>query len=380
MATLKAGYGTGSMRRRRQDVWTLRVRVDGRQHQLDFHGTEAAARRELRKLPERIRAEVTKRSDDQKTFDELLDEWLALLQVQGRAPKTIHEHRRTVEKVIRPVLGDTLLSDLTERDLDHLYAMLKADGLSDSTIRRYHMVVQAALSQAVKWHYVTENVARNASPPAQASARQVQERYRVPELAELQRIYDMAEPGMKVTVGLAAASGMRRGELCGLQWRDVNLDTGVITVVRSVWQAGATWGVKGTKTDRERTVLIGRYGVDELKKWLAWCEKGKPVPGHFVLSNGAEPVSPNHITERWAALSHRAGVIGVRFQDLRGDYVTQLIARGIDPRTAAQLVGHANPTMTLGRYARSLPPAAADAARVNDRRLMQKSRKNLAPA
>ena len=115
----RQAYGSGSMTEREPGVWRLRVMVDGKQRQETFRGTEAAARKHLRKMaPNDGQANEDSPIHDARTFGDLLTRWLGHIEARGRAPKTIDENRREIESRIRPRLGHIGISNLTAEDLD----------------------------------------------------------------------------------------------------------------------------------------------------------------------------------------------------------------------------------------------------------------------
>ncbi|MHB1710106.1 MAG: site-specific integrase [Acidimicrobiales bacterium] len=180
------------------------------------------------------------------TLGNLLDEWLAHSERMGRSRKTLYEYRRKVDKAIRPTLGAKRLDKLTAHDLDRLYANQLAGGLSPSTVLYHHRIISAALKQGRKWGWVERNVAEDATPP---SARKVETNVPSPEQVRA-LILEAGRAGTRnaelaTIVTLAALTGMRRGELCGLRWSDVDWQGAAVDVRRSNWQTPD--GMVGTK-------------------------------------------------------------------------------------------------------------------------------------
>jgi integrase len=161
--------------------------------------------------------------------------------------------------------------------------------------------------------------------------------------------------------------------LCALRWSDVDLAVGAVRIERSLAQVGDDITEKGTKTDRGRTVALDPRSVALLRRHREWQidlaarAESTLVDDPYVLSdnaNGARPIPPSKITDRFTQLRSRAKVPGVRFHDLRHAHVTQLLGAGIDATTVAQRVGHASTRMTLDRYAHALPAGDVAAAAV----------------
>jgi integrase len=369
----KRTYGGGSLAERTPGVWRLRAwkpdPVTGEMVQLQrtFKGTEAKARKALAEFV----TEGVAPAADRRTFGQLLDEWVELR--AGRwAPKTLDEAKREIENRIRPRLGRIPVAKLTAKHLDDAYSAWSKEGLGDSSVRRHAAVISAALTQGVKWGWLDTNPATRASAPVQRTARKLVTP--TPEMvARLLRLAEETDPVMAAAVALAFVTGGRRGELCALRWSDVDLEVGAVRIERSLAQVGEDITEKGTKTDRGRTIALDPRSVALLRRHRVWqrdlAERAESplVDDPYLLSdnaNGARPIAPSKITDRFTLLRSRAKIPGVRFHDLRHAHVTQLLGAGVDATTVAQRVGHASTRMTLDRYAHALPAGDVAAAAV----------------
>ena len=158
-----------------------------------------------------------------RTFGDYLTGWLDGLAVAGRRETTIASYRRLVKTHISPALGDILLVDLTAVDLDQLYSIMTAAGLKARTVRFAHSVCHKALADAERKGVVPVNVASKASPPKSSACRAPEAGTWTPE--QLRTFLDQtAEHHHGALIRLAGMTGLRRGELCGLRWEDVDLD------------------------------------------------------------------------------------------------------------------------------------------------------------
>jgi integrase len=218
------------------------------------------------------------------TFGSLLDEWTAHSERKvRRSPKTLYEYRRKIDKSIRPDLGATRLDKLSAHDLDKLYARQLDAGLSPSTVLMHHRIIGAALKQGRKWGWVDRNVAEDATPP---SARKPE--IAVPSPEQVRALISEAtrpaakNPELATIVLLAAITGMRRGELCGLQWRDVEWENAAILVARAVWQTPDGIGTKSPKSHQTRRLLLGEQAMVVLKARASpggrRCHRGRRGP------------------------------------------------------------------------------------------------------
>jgi len=316
------------------------------------------------------------------TVEVILAEWLQHSEARGRSPKTIHEAKAAIDKVLVPELGAVPAKDLTPHHLDQLYLKLstgqgRARPLSPASVRRYHAVMSAALTQAVKWGWLERNVAERATPPVAAPAV-----LRVPTTAEVKELVAAAtKRGRKwgALLALALATGMRRGELCALRWTDI--DGSVIRVQHSLYRAGTERGEKGTKGGRERWVTFGPVAVAFLEDWRAECERAaleagvELVPDAFVvpaLPDGSRPVNPDtlsSVVNKLCGPDH-LNIPHVHLHSLRHYAATELIGSGISPRDAAEILGHADPALTLRVYTHATSAGQGHAADVLDRALV----------
>lgn len=356
----------GSKRELRPGVWELRVSLGkdpatGKWKQLSktFKGGARAADAALRDI---IDQQVPVRSDGVgATFGQLLDEWLEETERLDLSPTTIRNYKSQVEHTIRPRLGKVLLSRLTPKHLDDLYGVLKDSGSSAKSIRNVHAIISAALHQGVRWGWIRSNVADLAKPP-----RVPQRRVKAPSLDVVQKVLEEAEdrdPRLSPLLMLAALTGMRRGELCALRWTDVDLEVGVLDVSRSVVVVPGGLAEKSTKTDRSRKVALDTVGVALLTAHRAhvdqWIAKagGERAPDAFVFSPYVEattPFRPDNVTSFFTRVRDAVGAPNVRLHDLRHFTATQLIHAGMDIRTVADVLGHADPSLTLRVYSHAI--------------------------
>jgi integrase len=342
--------GSGTLAEKKPGVWRLRV-FDGRRQvsrTVNANGP-VEARRQLAKFVAEV-SEGGAPAAGTVTVARLLQEFIVHSRARGRSPKTVYEAERTVQRVLDPVLGSIQLAKLTTRHLDELYRDLAQKGLSPSSIRRYHAVLSAALSQAVRWEWLAVNPAANATLPAMR--RTDLEAVTVEELGRLMASAEEANPRFAMLLKLGVLTGARRGELCALRWRDVDLEEGRLTIRTSLYRAGEERGEKAPKSGRATELLLDGFGVELLREWKAIYP---PLSDDcFVVSSvpdGTQPVNPDSFSSFMHRLAKKTGVRLEGRNPLRHLAGTELIAAGVDARTAAQHLGHADPALTLRRYA-----------------------------
>jgi integrase len=386
-ASVRTREGTatqGTKKERRPGVWELRVPTGKRREPTEtakvkaaaqgrkaygtpimvkatFTGTGREADAELRRMCQEV--DNGRMSAGTETFGSLLDRWLAHCDQIGHANATMVEHRRMVDKIIRPALGIIKLRQLGAEDLDRLYGKLKDRGNKPSSVRRVHAVIRAALTQAVRWRLVGYNVALDATPPPLRPAD-----IESPDPEDVEKLvnaaYESVDPASGVLLYVAAVTGARRGELCGLKWSDLNSTTGTLTIARSADDKGIKSGqpalVKETKTYKVRTIPLDSGTLDELRRhreWLAEDPRAMVSEDGYIFSwgnAGRRPMRPDHASYVCESAAKAAGV-DIHFGQLRHYMASQAIGAGFDPVAVAHRLGHSNPTTTMKIYAKAFP-------------------------
>lgn len=314
---------------------------------------------------------------DDMTVAELLERYFAL-KVADWSPASAKEHRGIIRRALVPNIGALPVHRVRTHHIDQLYADLRARGgktggpLSAATVRRYHGLLRAAFAQAVRWQIIAVNPAdaEVATVPAVTRTEIVP-----PEATDVERALGEAldrDPELHAYLRLAATTGARRGSLCALHWSDLDLDTGVVIIRRSLADGGKDYGglvEKGTKTGRDYRVAVGADTVAilaELRRRSLERAMANRLPrdGYVFARPNGLPWRPDSVTRRWIDLRDELGLTGVRLNDLRHYVATRLFGLGHDARTVAGHLGHASPAVTLNVYAAFLPErdraAAAD--------------------
>lgn len=325
---------------------------------MTVRGSETKAKRAAALLYAKIadgRAQATTSS-----VGRLLDEWVAHLEARGRAPKTIHEYTR-LAAAMKPTLGDIELRKLTGNDIDRFYTALRARGLSPVTVRHYHTALGAALHQAVRWGWIDENPMDRATPPGVE-----QSEPSAPTAVQIRALVTEAEKtnlDLAALVFCAATTGCRRGELLALRWSDVDLVVGELVVRRAISDTPGRVEARSTKTGRVRRLALDPATVAVLETQRArvlgrFDSLGMADnPDAYIWSQDADhstPWRPDRVTDSFRRLRVLAGCPEVRFHHLRHFAATMMLAGGVDVRTAAGRLGHAQPSVTLKTYAHVL--------------------------
>jgi integrase len=364
--------------RRRGPSWELRVYL-GRDPVSDrkryatrsVRGSKRRAEGVLRDMVAAAESGVTHRAGA--TFGELCEHWLA--HASGYlAANTVAETRRLLDRALLPRLGDVPLAGLRPEHLDALYADLlrrgRRDGgpMSPATVQRIHGVVRRALTVGIRWGWLTANPAFIAMPP-----RSTRRAISPPTPSDVSRLVAAAAPDLGTFVLLAATTGARRGELCGLRWSDLDLAEPQLEITRAVIIVDGDSQVAPTKTRQTRRVALDPATVDSLlahrrraSRRGRRCGRGLPADSYVVSqdADGGRPWRPDSTSRAFRHLCHEVGLDRLRLHDLRHFVATRLLASGVDVRTVSGRLGHSLPSTTLNVCAAFVPDADRRAAEI----------------
>jgi integrase len=302
------------------------------------------------------------------TLDDYLDEWFALQRTRLE-PTSWHNYRTMARIYLQPALGATPLTALTTRQLDLHYVRLLEDGgrtggpLARRTVAYAHAILHNALGDAVAVGLLDTNPADRAEVPRVDprfddaprrlrtwDADQVADFVRHPQDRELHDLW-------RVALG----TGMRRGELLGLRWEDLDLDVPQLRVAAALTSAGGQLRLKGTKTRRVRTLHLDT----DTAEVLARQPRRAPAPHPLVFTRSdGRPWRPEVVTDRWRRQWPGLTLPFVRLHDTRHSHASLLLQAGVPIKVVSERLGHSKVAMTLDVYAHVLPAADRAAAEV----------------
>jgi integrase len=323
---------------------------------------------------ERMQGRSTRRST--LTFGVYLTQrWLPGRRAALR-PSTWDSYRRNVDLHVVPCLGRVPLRHLRPEHIERLYTSLLADGstvrrggLDAKTVLEIHMVVRRALDDAVRRGLIVSNPAAVAHAPKRrplASA--------VPRAwnaQQLRAFFDaVAEHRYRAALWVSANTGMRRSELLGLRWGDVDLDTAQLSVRRSLVSVGYELHESRGKTRTSRRCIdLDARAVHVLRNWKQ--QRSIEVPNFdgdadsayvFPRPNGA-PTHPHLLSDAFKKIVARSGLPRIRLHDLRHTHATLLLKAGVPIKVVSERLGHSTPGFTMATYQHVLPGMQAEAAR-----------------
>jgi integrase len=265
----------------------------GRWRYVERHvrGTKRDAQRALDALSVEV-ARGSHRTSGRRTVNDLLDSWVTHLEAQGRAESTLVRYRSAIRANISPRLGRLDITRVGPAELDRFYGQLGRSGLKPLSTRKSHAILSAAFNQAVKWGWVDTNPVLRSSPPAQR-VREIHP----PAQEELRRLLDACandHQDLGSLIYVAATTGARRGELCGLCWSDIDLDLAALTIARSI-SANQLVAVKDTKTHQASRIALDPSTVGVLRAHRDRVDERAAMAG-VILSPAAYVWSQDLVT------------------------------------------------------------------------------------
>ena len=335
-----------------------------------FSGTKRQAQEECARLVTALKAgnyiEPTRQ-----TVAEFLDEWLAFIK-PSVSQKTHERYTEILRKGVAPLLGDVTLAKLKTDRIDAVFSKALSEGrrdgqggLSPRTVHHMRRVLIKALNQAVVWDRLVKNPAHASTPPK--VERKPMLAYDAKQTAEL--LEAMRPTRMFAPVLLAVMCGLRRGEIAALRWRNVDLESRIISIVESAEQTVEGVRYKEPKSGNTRTVALSVGVAEQLKAHRARQAEEllrlglRPNASSFVVSQvDGKPLQPRSITHEWVRLIEKTSLPRIRFLDLRHTHASQMLAAGVHPKVASERLGHSTVGITLDLYSHVMPGMQADAA------------------
>jgi integrase len=333
-------------------------------------GLVSQARAERRRLQAAGRPIVAAPAPDPPaclSVDALAEQWMGA-RAGVLAPNTLAEVEVDLRLRIAPVLGDLAVNEVTRQRVEQLVADLIRTGASVRMVRGVVSTLRRLLQAAVDWGHITENPARRVRLPApQTHTRQAHER--VLSMDELVRLIAACRGSLRTetTIRAMAEAGLRRGEVIGLRWEDVDLEALRLHVRRSVSDVHGIRQERTTKGKRSRRVAISEGFAARLAAWRV-RSGGERATGYVWPGRGAQPMCAHSPNQSLARALRRAGLVDpdrvplVTPHGLRHTAASLMLAADVPLIVVSRQLGHANPNVTAQVYAHLLCDAQLDEA------------------
>ena len=369
--------GDGMVRKRDDGRWEGRI-VVGHKANGDpiFRHVYAKTQKALtEKLHQSIECyqDVELTEDSRMTLGEWLDRWLAEYKDGTIRSGTLEGYRNYIENYIKPQLGGKQVSLITTQDVQRMYRRLKNGGrvredvdgskrLSDSTVRHIHTMLHGAMKAAVQAHIIPKNPTENATVP--------KSNYKPMQVLNEQELDTFLQAVQKDDIWrdffyTELMTGLRRGEICALMWRDFDAKAGTLGISRTLHSKGqGVYALGDTKTSQGNRTIILPESVAALLR-----ARKKNSISQWIFPQPASPelpVNPGTAYRRLKTLLEEAGLPSIRFHDLRHTFATLALQNGMDVKTLSAMLGHVSAATTLDIYTHSTSEMQHAAARKID--------------
>ena len=348
-------------------------------HRKTVHGTKKDAEVELAKFVTEVQNGLVIDGKSLK-FSEFTEIWKRDYGSKELAPSTYKRYCRMLETRLLPYFGHFYINKIKPTDIMKFYDLLEKDTqlvrkqgnngsktkkpLSGKTILEHHRLLRAMLHKAVYWQLIVANPAERVQPPkARKPKRRSYDDEQTKILLENLELLSSEDTKYKVAIILTVFTGVRLGELMGLEWQDVDFKNGIISINRSS-QYLSDMGVftKVPKTESSiREIAIPEFIISLLEEYKLWYEEQKSIYGElwtnsdrlFVQADG-KPMHPSTISKWFVKYVGQIGLPVINFHGLRHTNASLLVAQNIDIAVISARLGHAQISTTLDFYVHPL--------------------------
>ena len=369
--------GEGTVRERKDGRWEGRIVVSYDEKGLPkTKNVTAKTKTECLEKLEKLKAEVgatVKKCTPDMTFGEWMDFWYQTYCKNTLKEYTQETYEQRIYKQIIPKIGHHPLNKVTTGTLEKFYAHLKADGrltrrerfgpgLANSVIRSIHAHCRAALEKAVAEKLIYQNPAIGCKLPPKKSA---EVKILTPEAMQ-KLLYQAQIEGFYEMFMLDLATGLRRGEVLGLQWKDIDFERGTLSVTKQVRYVKGELKIVPPKTKASNRSIILPPPILEML-----AEYRKTVNSMWLFPSPVKkedvPREPSSCRKALARILKRAGCEHVPFHAMRHTFASNAFHYGMDVKTLASTIGHESVETTLNVYAHSSEQMKREAARTSDK-------------
>lgn len=364
--------GEGNIRKRKDGRWEGRYTAGtdpetGKQIFKNVLGkTQAEVKEKLKKALEQNQ-KIDFMRTGKYTVEQWMDEWFENVAKIKVRPSSHQTYRGYIDHHVAPNIGKIPLEKLSTMDLQKLYRKLmnkgrverieskdQPKGLSAKTVRNINQVISSAMDFAVAQKIISENPCKAVSLPKVEH----KEMQTIPA-EQLQAFLTEAKAtGVYEMYYIELATGLRRGELLGLKWQDIDWKNGIIKVRRQVARVDGQIVEAPLKTKNSyRAVSISPQAIEVLRE-----QKRKTNDAYVFPSPNGGPISPDSVNNMLKRVLERAGIPKVRFHDLRHTFATIALQNGVDIKTVSGMLGHFSAGFTLDTYAHVTTSAQKEAA------------------
>jgi integrase len=368
VATKRRANNEGTIYQRKDGRWVCAITLASGERKTYYGPTRRAVQQHLTDALKNVKDGVPLPTGNQ-SVAQFLASWLETVEPSLR-PRTFERYEQMLRLHVVPTLGKLPVSQLAPQHVQQLYARLLDSGLSPTTVHHVHTLLHRALQQANRWGLVARNVTTLVDAPRDAH----HEMQTLSPEQSRQLIEAARGHRLEALFVLALTTGMRRGELLGLRWQQVDLEGGSLEVLTSLQRTreGFLFAEPKTAYSRRR-VSLPEIAVEALRRHRIEQNKERFAAGEWddhdlVFPNEAgRPLEAGNMLRRayWPLLK-KAGLPKMPFHALRHTAATLLLRKGVHPKIVQEMLGHSGIAITLDLYSHAVPTLQREATAAMD--------------
>ncbi|MCY7961336.1 site-specific integrase [Bacillus spizizenii] len=294
-------------------------------------------------------------SPSKQLYKDYAEKWLRTIKVEEQ---TLSSYESYFKNHITPGLGDLKLNEIAKSDIEKLVSNMLENDLSAKTIRKAVVIIKASLEKAVDDGLIGVNPAKKVDLPKLKETE-----FNIWTQDQIEIFLEAAKSDRLFTLfRLALMTGMRRGELLGLRWKDIRFDLNTVTIQQTLSNDGKKI-LKGTKSRAgRRTINLDKTTIEALQILKERVEEeksriGEDYPDYDLVfcTKYGTPLSPPNVRRTFKQISEKANLPSIRFHDLRHTHATLLLEKRIPVKVISERLGHSSINVTLNVYAHVLP-------------------------
>lgn len=334
------------------------------------NGTKKEAEHAMRKMIDEIEKDLYV-DNDKITILEWIQTWLETYIVPTVSPTTLSGYQGMIKRYINPLLGHVQVQHLNTLAVQSWVNSLKISPssgkeMSAATIKHTYHVLKGAMDKAVLVGIISRSPCQGIMLPKGRKKAAI-----VYTEQEIQQLIQAAKgTEMELIIDMELCMGLRRGELLGLQWEDIDWQANKVHIHRNRVVVKGKSVLKEPKTEAgDRVIDIPAQLTQKLRKHQQQCKKnqlamgrGYIVSDYVIVHPNGQPIYPEYVSQMLTKLQNKAGLPQCRFHDLRHLCASIMLKQGVPAKVAQARLGHADIQTTLNIYSHVLPTTAKDAA------------------
>ena len=288
---------------------------------------------------------------DKRSLGEFLDDYLNSREKEGDlSPTTIEGYRCDVKNRLKPYIGGIRVPDLSPRHIRQWFGQMQEDGLSAKSIQNVYRLLHCAYEYAIENDIVEKNPCKPKPPTVKKKPLEV---YTEEEIKDI--LAKAKDTNAYLMLIILFNTGLRRGELLGLRWSDIDLDKKTLIVQHNLVIADGKVYEKEPKSESgKREIPLADALVQVLKeardKDIEAFDEERASTGYVIHLPDGDPYMPDSISQKWARFAKSNGIRYLSLHDIRHTVASQMIHKNVNCKVVQAIMGHADIKVTLDTY------------------------------